>query len=231
MDSNAIGYARFAIAATAFFFVVMYIGFLFIQPELNPLYRYGSEYAVGRAGWLMKLNFFVWGAGLFAFAVAMAKGLDPDAKSRVAIVLFMLAGVGIFLSGIFDSDLQVQNPDPPPLWIEPPPSGEQIRHAVAGLVAFFCLMPGAGLVSRRLRVAGRLSGSYRWLRPLSWLMPVAFIAMVVGFHPLGLAGLGQRIFLAVVLTWVILAARGLAKGAFFATSADRSVSIPIDVAH
>lgn len=214
MDSNAVWYARAAIAATIFFFAVMFIAFLFIQPELNPLHRYGSEYAVGRMGWLMKLNFFVWGAGLFAFALAMAKGLDPDAKSRVAIVLFMLAGIGIFLGGIFDSDLQVRNQDPPPPWIEPPPSDEQILHAAAGLLAFFALMPGAGLVSRRLRVAGRLSGSYRWLRPLSWLMPVAFFALAIVFHPRGFAGLGQRIFLVLVFTWLILAARGLAKGAF-----------------
>lgn len=214
MDSNAVAYARVAIAATVFFFVVMFIAFLFIQPELNPLHRYGSEYAVGRTGWLMKLSFFVWGAGLFAFAVALAKGLDPNARSRVGIALFMLAGVGIVLSGIFDSDLQVQNQDPPPPWIEPSPSNEQILHAASGLVAFFGLMPGAILVSRRLRVAGRLSGSYRWLRPLSWLMPIAFIAMAIVFHPSGFAGLGQRIFLALAFTWVILAARGLAKGAF-----------------
>ena len=217
MDSNAAGYARIAIAATIFFFTVMFIAFLFIQPELNPLHRYGSEYAVGRMGWLMKLSFFVWGAGLFAFALAMAKGLDPDAKSRVAIVLFMLAGIGIFLGGIFDSDLQVQNQDPPPAWIEPPPSDEQILHAVAGLIAFFTLMPGAGLVSRRLRVAGRLSGGYRWLRPLSWLIPVAFLAMAIVFQPRGFVGLGQRIFLVLVFTWLILAAQGLAKGAFSQT--------------
>lgn len=59
MDSNAVGYARVAIATTIFFFVVMFIAFLFIQPEFNPLHRYGSEYAVGRMGWLMKLNFYV----------------------------------------------------------------------------------------------------------------------------------------------------------------------------
>lgn len=214
MDSNAVVYAKAAIAATIFFFALMFIAFLFIQPELNPLHRYGSEYAGGRMGWLMKLNFFVWGAGLFAFALAMAKGLDQEAKSRVAIVLFVLAGIGIFLSGIFDTDLQVQNQDPPPPWIEPPPSNEHILHAAAGLLAFFALMPGAGLVSRRLRLSGRLSGSYRWLRALSWLMPTGFIAMAIVFHPLGLAGLGQRIFLVVVFTWLILAARGLAKSAF-----------------
>lgn len=34
-----------------------------MMAELNPLYRYGSEYSVGRMGWLMKLAFWVWGGG------------------------------------------------------------------------------------------------------------------------------------------------------------------------
>ena len=51
--------ARIAMVATVFYFFVMYVAFVFIQPELNPMYRFGSEYAVGRMGWLMKLAFFV----------------------------------------------------------------------------------------------------------------------------------------------------------------------------
>lgn len=214
MDRRAIWFARAAIWATAVFFAVMYVAFVFIQPELNPLYRFGSEYAVGYAGWLMKLSFFVWGTGLVAFALAMACGLDPDARSSIAIGLFVIAGAGVFLSGIFDSDLQVLNEDPPPRWVEPPASREQVLHAIAGLIAFFSLMPGAGLVSRRLRLAGRLSGGYRWLRPLSWVLPVAFIAFATVFVSQGLAGLGQRIFMAFVFAWIILAARGLEKSAF-----------------
>ena len=75
-------------------------------------------------------------------------------------------------------------------------------------------MPGAGLVSRRLRIAGRLHGGYRWLRYLSWLVPAAFIAMFAVFAPYGLTGLGQRIFLALFFLWLIIAARGLETGAF-----------------
>lgn len=210
-------YSRVAIAGTLFIFAVVYIAFLFIQPELNPLYRFGSEYAVGRMGWLMKAAFFCWGVSLFAFAAAMAKGLDSQAKSRVGIVLFALAGVGIFLSGVFDSDLQIANQNPPPLWIEPPPSNEQIRHGVAGIIAFFSLIIGAGLVSRRLRVSGRLHGKYRWLRLLSWLSPVAFIVFVTVFIPHGFAGLGQRLFILIVFLWIVLAAHGLQKGAFSAS--------------
>lgn len=214
MNRRAISFARAAIAATVFFFLVMFVAFLFIQPELNPLYRYGSEYAVGRMGWLMKLNFFVWGCGLIAVAGAMKFGLDSRARSKVAIILFVLAGIGIFLSGVFDTDLQVLNENPPPKWIEPEPSNEQIRHIIAGLVAFFTLMPGMGLASRRLRMAGRLSGGYRWLRYLSWMAPVLFLASVFVFAAIGLTGLGQRLFLAAVFAWVVVAALGLERGAF-----------------
>lgn len=210
----AVWFARTAMTANVFFFIVMFVAFVFIQPELNPLYRYGSEYAVGRMGWLMKLNFFVWGIGLISFACAMAYGLDARAKSRVAIILFVVAGVGIFLSGIFDSDLQVLNENPPPKWIEPPPSDEQKVHIIAGLVAFFTLMPGMGLAARRLRIAGRLSGGYRWLRYLSWTVPVMFVASIFVFGSMGLTGLGQRVFLACVIAWIVLAAWGLHKGAF-----------------
>lgn len=214
MPPRAVFSARIAMAGTLLFFVVVYVAFLFIQPELDPLYRFGSEYAVGRLGWLMKTAFFCWGAGILAFVVALASGLDREVRSWVGIALFAIGAIGIFMSGIFDSDLMVPNPNPPPEWIEPPPSDEQKLHAVGGLLAFFAMMPGAGLVSRRLRLAGRLRGGYRWLRYLSWLTPAAFVAFAVVFIPAGFAGLGQRIFLALLLAWLLLAARGVEKGEF-----------------
>lgn len=214
MNVSVTLYARIAIAGTVFFFVTMYVAFLLIQPELNPVHRFGSEYAVGRMGWLMKAAFFCWGSGLLALALAMAKGLDSEARSRMGIALFAVAAVGIILSGVFDSDLQIRNENPPPLWIEPPPSEEQVWHGASGLVGLSSLMMGAGLVSRRLRVAGRLHGRYRWLRVLSWLSPVAFVAFATVFVPLGLAGLGQRLFLLSLFLWVILAARGLDRAVF-----------------
>lgn len=214
MDQKAVTYARLTIGGTAFIIFVMFVAFSFIQPELNPLYRFGSEYAAGRMGWLMKLAFFIWGASIFAFGLAMAKGLDPEARSRIGITLFMIAAIGIFLSGVFNSDLQVLNENPPPRWVEPPASDSEKMHIIGGLVAFLGMMPGAGLVSRRLRRAGRLHGAYRWLRYLSYVFPVTFVAFVAVFAPRGLAGLGQRIFLAPLFGWLLLAARGVATGVF-----------------
>lgn len=227
MNLSVTWYSRFAIVGTVLMFTVVYIAFPVIQPELNPLYRFGSEYAVGRMGWLMKAAFFFWGISLLAFAVAIAKGLDSEAKSRIAVVLFAVAAVGIFLSGVFDSDLQVRNENPPPIWVEPPPSDEQIWHGVSGIVAFLGLMIGAGLFSRRLRISGRLHGQYRWLRLLSWLAPVAFIGFITVFIPHGLAGLGQRLFVLILLLWIVLAAHGLLKGAFVFNSG-RAIPHPLE---
>jgi Protein of unknown function (DUF998) len=206
--------ARIAMLGTLFFAVVMYVAFVFIQPELNPVYRFGSEYSVGRMGWLMKVAFFVWGGGLLALALAMAKGLDTASRSETAIILFAVGGVGIFVAGVFDSDLQVLNENPPPIWVEAPASDEQLLHDAAGMAGLLSLMAAAGFATRRLRRAGRLGSKYRTLRLLSWLTPAAFVAFAFFFVSYGLAGLGQRVFLALMFAWQIIAARGLATGVF-----------------
>lgn len=216
MNTNTL--ARIAIAGVGAFFVIMYLAFPLIQPELNPIERFGSEYSVGTMGWLMKTAFFCLGTGVVALALGMAKGLDPEARSGTGIVLLLIAALGFCLSGVFDGGLQVLNENPPPRWVPGPSSTENVAHDLAGLVTFFCLMPGAGIVSRRLRRAGRLLGIYRWLRALSWLNPVAFVAFLVIFLPRGLPGLGQRIFIVIFLSWLLLAAHGLAKEAFAAPS-------------
>ena len=211
---QAVLYARITIVGTVFFFSVMYIAFVFIQPELNPIHRFGSEYSVGRMGWLMKLAFFVWSAGLMSFALAMAKGLDSKSRSYAAIVLFAVGALSIFLAGVFDSDLQVLNSSPPPRWIEGPSSYDHILHTVASMVGLLSLMIGIGITSRRLRLSGRLQSGYRVLRSLSWSAPVAFVAMATLFASYGLVGLGQRIFLALMFAWLLIAAHGLSVGAF-----------------
>lgn len=209
--------ARISWFTTLFYVLVMYGAFLFIQPELNPLYRYGSEYAVGRMGWLMKLAFFLWGGGMVVFAVAMARGLDARARSTAAIILFAAGGAGVFFAGLFDSDLQIRNVDPPPMWVEGPPSREQQLHAAAGMIGLLSLMAAAGLATRRLRLAGRLESKYRALRILSWLTLAGFFAFLVSVS-YGLAGLGQRVFLGLLFAWQLLATWGLSAGAFTASS-------------
>lgn len=219
MNPTSVTYARFTIVGAGFFFIVMFVAFPFIQPELDPLERWGSEYAAGRLGSLMVTAFAFLAIGVAALGLGLAAGLDPEARSRAGNVLLLVAAVGFLGSGVFVTDLQVLNENPPPRWVEPPPSPEMIGHLLSSLVAFLGLLPAAGLISRRLRLAGRLRGGYRWLRILAWAMPLGLLAVMFYFEPRGIEGLGQRIFIAMMLAWLLIAAQGLRKGAFGPTSA------------
>lgn len=52
------------------------------------------------------------------------------------------------------------------------------------------------------------------MRLLSWLALATFIAFAFYFTSCGLAKFGQRIFLAIMFAWQIIAAYGLSTGVF-----------------
>ena len=84
--------AHVATIGVTAFVTIMYVAFLFIRPELNPLERYGSEYAVGRMGWLMVTGFICLATSVAALALGLAMGLDRHARSRIGIVLMTEPG-------------------------------------------------------------------------------------------------------------------------------------------
>lgn len=174
----------------------------FIQPELDPLARFGSEYAAGRMGWLMNVAFVCFAVGLAALALAFDQGLRAPARSRLGSVLLGLGALGILSSGVFNADLQGAAT-----------TTRGIAHDLSGFVAFLSLLPAMIIVSRRLSRAGRLTGIYRALPRLAVLAVLLFLAMLFLFDPLGLVGLGQRLFLAAVFAWLLIAAAGLRSGA------------------
>jgi hypothetical protein len=215
MKGNAANYARITIAGVCIFMVTMYVAFVFIQPELDPIQRFGSEYVHGRMGWLMRIAFFCLAGGLLSFAAAMTAGLDAMTRSSTAAILFALGALGILLSGIFDTDLQIPAMDSRRRRVDPAAvSQHHMVHLGAGVGAFLSIVLGIAIATRRLQRAGRLHGEFRGLILLSWLAPLTLVVFNVWLIPAGFAGLGQRVFLAVVFAWLLLAARGFVKSAF-----------------
>ena len=74
-----IGFSMFIIIMFSFHF----ISFHFIQPELDPMTRFGSEYVVGRLGWIMNLAFFFFAGGLFLLAATFKSGLVPATGQKL----------------------------------------------------------------------------------------------------------------------------------------------------
>lgn len=184
-------------------FILIMFAFHFIQPELNPLTRFGSEYVTGRLGWIMNIAFFCFAGGLLSLAYAFNRGLHIRDRLQTGVILFILAAIGILGSGLFNTHLQGEQP-----------TTAGIIHALSGFLAFLTMIPAMFIFSRRMRIAGYLKGKYRALLYLPWLITLLFLSMMFVFETLNLVGLGQRLFLSAVFYWLILAARGIQTGDF-----------------
>lgn len=206
-NADASRVARLGLLSASSFavFLAVVVVLHFVQPELRPVRRFISEYAVGRMGWLLNTGFAFFAFGLSALATAFGWRLDPRARTRVGGILLGVSALGILASGLFNADLQGADR-----------TAYGIAHDLAGFVAFFSLIPGAIVISRRLARANRLRGRYLRLRLLAWLLVPLFLAMMFVFGPIGVIGAGQRIFLGGVFVWLLLAAQGLRTGSFSA---------------
>ncbi len=200
------------IAAIGFcMFIIIMFSFHFIQPELDPMTRFGSEYVVGRMGWIMNLAFFFFAGGLFLLAAIFKAGLEPSTRSKTGEILLYLSSIGILGSGIFNADLQTAEK-----------TTVGILHDLSGFLAFLSLIPAMFVLSRRLKVSGKLQGRYKALSNLAWVVLILFLAFMFWFGPNEMPGLGQRLFLAAVFTWLILTAMGFKTGAFMNISSQKS---------
>lgn len=184
--------------------ILILVAFHFIQPELDPLRRFGSEYAAGRVGWLMNVGFFCFAAGLGSLAFAFGRTVEAPGRSRAAGVLLAFSSLGILASGLFNSDLQGTQP---PTW-------HGILHDLAGFVAFLTMIPAMFVLGRRFGRATGLRGLGPVLRYGPWPVLLLFLASLFVFGPLQLVGLGQRLFLVAVFTWLLSAAYAVGSGAF-----------------
>ena len=185
-------------------FVLILVSFHFVQPELDPLRRFGSEYAAGRVGWLMRVAFFSMSVGLAAMATAIGFTAGDSSRSRAAGVLLGGSSFGILLSGVFNADLQNASV-----------TGTGIAHDLAGFAAFLTLISAMFVVLRSLRAKGVLSGQYSALKVLPWTSLVLFVSLLFYFSATGLVGLGQRIFLVSIFAWLFVTMVGVRAGAFF----------------
>lgn len=172
----------------------------FIQPELNPIDHQMSEYANGRLGWLMVAGFVVGGLGVLVLAMGLSKSLKPGKRVRTSVVLTMLAGLGFIGSGVFKTDIPLEDGTVGYTF-----SGQM--HSLAGIVAFLSLIIGSFILAGVFARDPQWQPLARTTQLFAWVILITFlgslVASIVGPPGTGgVAGLAQRIFVAVMLTWL-----------------------------
>ncbi len=96
------GAAAVSVAA-AIAFALLLGALHIVQPELDPTWRFISEYALGRAGWLMTAAFVALAASLLGAAVALARQVRTR-PGRVGLALLVIAALGVLMAAAFPTD-------------------------------------------------------------------------------------------------------------------------------
>jgi hypothetical protein len=195
---------RFSSVAIAAFSLFLFVLFLmhFVHPEIALTNRLLSEYVLGEQGWLLNIGLAANLIGSVAFLVAIYQAYPPPHRSIAAIACYGFATLAI-LTNFFS--------------IDPYGKAVSLSGHIHNLGGFFGGL--AGLVffvvhSVRLRSFGLLQGCYR---ALMWLVvsgPILFIVvLVVASRMNEIVGIAQRLYVLILMLWLILAANGIRTGA------------------
>ena len=185
-----------------------------IKPEYAPSWRFISEYAVGRNGWIMMLAFLIWAGSCGALAVAVRHEVRT-LPGRIGVVVLAIVAAALVVAGLFPQDPVTLRPEEATL------SGA--IHAIASMIGIPGIPVAAMLISasvcrtnpawkpHRVIVMGAAHATWISLALMAgylmWAVPRAG-----GFTPDVWAGWMNRFVVASYLVWqVTIATRVIAN--------------------
>jgi hypothetical membrane protein len=179
-----------------------------LPPHYSPIQDAESDLAVGPYGYIMTVNFLNRGLLSLVFVYALSRtfrltGAIPTAPSSGrnpysrGLSLLGVWGVGAIILAIFPTDV----PATPLSW-------HGTIHLLVALVAFLAGAFGTLSLSRQFRASQALRGAAGYSMAIAALSVVfCFVTLGLGFVDPHLAarvgGLDERIFLGLVLVWMV----------------------------
>jgi hypothetical protein len=176
---------------------VLAVALHLLRQDLDPVSRYESEYAVGPYGLLMTAVFVARGAAGLALAWALYMGLVGDWRSVLGTVLLGLFGVGMWVLAVFPTDVR-----------------GALDTTVGAVHNWVALGAFVSVTAATLVLSSAFGSDPRWasFAPVSWVVAVLvlgsfllfYVGPWVGVH--GISGLTERVFIGLVMLWVLLVA-------------------------
>jgi hypothetical protein len=190
------------VIAGAVCFTCIVIALHFLRPDLDPIGQPASRYAVGPYAILMTIAFFCLSMASGALVVGLSQALSPRARSGAGLTFLALWAAGVFVSMIFPMDAE-----------EAAKTLAGAIHNIAGPLTFLSMSIGTILLSWRFKLDDHWQSLHRSALVLSLVIMVGFVATFLSFimHS-GLLGVLQRITLAAIITWILLAGAHLRSG-------------------
>lgn len=173
-------------------YVVLDVIAQLLPPHYSPLRQAESDLAVGPYGWVMTVNFVVRGLLSLALLLALIQILPDSPRKRLGVALFGTWTIGAFLLALFPTDVT---------------SGEHTAHGklhlLIALLAFISIPIAELLLSQCLSTVPRWQALGQQAIKFAWLTVFGLVLLVVMAPITRVSGLGERIFLATALLWML----------------------------
>jgi hypothetical protein len=203
--SQRAAYVSFAAAAI---FLVLLVILHIVKPEFDPSWRFVSEYAIGRHGWIMVLAFLFLALSCLASVIAIRSQIESTG-GKIGLALLLVVAASLVAAGVFVAD---------PITAS---SNELTTHGNLHGLAATVGIPGfpiaAVLLSRSLLRKQVWSSARRlllWTARLTWIsVLVMFVSMFImlgqtqgKFGPEVLIGWPNRLVVLSYCAWLMVVA-------------------------
>ena len=195
------GLAMTTVVATTYFALVI-VAMHFIRPDISPIQRPTSEYAVGRFGYLMTSAFLSLSVGTWALVLGLRRDLPHRGPHRIGTMCLAVWGVGLLVAATFPIDAEGA-----------PQTLAGTIHGINGPLIFLSLMVGMNLVSRGFKSDPGLRRIHRFASTLALLMIPEFVVVGIASARGSGVGLAQRLLILTFATWFLLVASQLRSDA------------------
>ena len=176
-----------------------------VKPELDPSWRFLSEYSIGANGWLMKLAFLAWAVSCLSLFVALGRETTP-LRAKIGRWVLLIVGLSLVGASLFDQD---------PVTAKAATLAGTL-HAVTALIG----IPGTPIAAMLLSADRRGGRGVVLLANLTWICLVAMVGYIGwamsakgGFGPGVYAGWLNRLVVAAYIGWQAALAQRLLRPA------------------
>ncbi|NMN04863.1 MULTISPECIES: DUF998 domain-containing protein [unclassified Novosphingobium] len=183
-------------AAAMGFFVYFVLALLLmhaIRPDYTILDHMISDYAVGPTGWIMTTAFISLALGCLALAIGLFRDGPKSWLCWIGASLLIVAFIGLVVTALFPTDLETA-----------PTTQTGNIHTISFLVNVVSV-----LVST-LCLAFSYDGSPDWRDRrapaliFAGLLAIAFVGQFLTLHRGAPYGIANRVFIAILMAWLIL---------------------------
>ena len=194
-----------------------------IRPGYDPMRMFVSLLMLSDGGLVQVASFLISGLLILGAAIGLRRVLAPGPGCRLAPIGVGLGGVGLVVAGIFPTDPVQGYPPGTPLGLPLTASWHAVLH-VLGALLFFGGLPFASIVlTRRFASHGAIGwavySAASGIGMFLFNLVTSASPGTVGMFP-DVAGLLQRIAIALGLAWLALLSLHFSRELATATEAD-----------